>query len=215
MAGCSPSGSSNRSATWRDQITIAAIDAFRGYANGLAAALPDAVLVMDHFHTIKLANRAVDQVRRRTNNTVLGHRGRDPRCSTGGERPRADGPTRSCLPGGRPPLQHAADRRDAVIAVALDAVLAEVRALEAAPRIPLLPDPGEIIDTTADLARDPYRDPGARLHPYPLRVPTPIPLLNWTFLERATGIEPAFSAWEADVLPLNYARRVPAGAHTL
>src|SRR5579863_1293293 len=27
-------------------------------------------------------------------------------------------------------------------------------------------------------------------------------------LERATGIEPAFSAWEADVLPLNYARAV-------
>ena len=26
-------------------------------------------------------------------------------------------------------------------------------------------------------------------------------------MERATGIEPAFSAWEADVLPLNYARR--------
>jgi hypothetical protein len=25
-------------------------------------------------------------------------------------------------------------------------------------------------------------------------------------VERATGIEPAFSAWEADVLPLNYAR---------
>jgi hypothetical protein len=29
--------------------------------------------------------------------------------------------------------------------------------------------------------------------------------------ERMTGIEPAFSAWEADVLPLNYIRR---GAHT-
>ena len=39
---------------------------------------------------------------------------------------------------------------------------------------------------------------------------------TWTFgpeyvggvdgVERATGIEPAFSAWEADVLPLNYAR---------
>ena len=27
-------------------------------------------------------------------------------------------------------------------------------------------------------------------------------------MERATGIEPAFSAWEADVLPLNYARVV-------
>ena len=27
--------------------------------------------------------------------------------------------------------------------------------------------------------------------------------------ERVTGIEPAFSAWEADVLPLNYTRRDP------
>jgi hypothetical protein len=26
-------------------------------------------------------------------------------------------------------------------------------------------------------------------------------------LERVTGIEPALSAWEADVLPLNYTRR--------
>jgi hypothetical protein len=27
-------------------------------------------------------------------------------------------------------------------------------------------------------------------------------------LERMTGIEPAYSAWEADVLPLNYIRSV-------
>ena len=27
-------------------------------------------------------------------------------------------------------------------------------------------------------------------------------------LERAKGIEPSFSAWEADVLPLNYARSI-------
>ena len=34
-------------------------------------------------------------------------------------------------------------------------------------------------------------------------------LLTWAFvLERVTGIEPAFSAWEADVLPLNYTREV-------
>ena len=26
-------------------------------------------------------------------------------------------------------------------------------------------------------------------------------------MERVTGIEPAFSAWEADVLPLNYTRQ--------
>jgi hypothetical protein len=32
-------------------------------------------------------------------------------------------------------------------------------------------------------------------------------LLTWRFaLERVTGIEPALSAWEADVLPLNYTR---------
>jgi hypothetical protein len=29
-------------------------------------------------------------------------------------------------------------------------------------------------------------------------------------MERVTGIEPAFSAWEADVLPLNYTRRRPS-----
>ena len=27
-------------------------------------------------------------------------------------------------------------------------------------------------------------------------------------LERTTGIEPAFSAWEADVLPINYIRMI-------
>jgi hypothetical protein len=30
-------------------------------------------------------------------------------------------------------------------------------------------------------------------------------------VERMTGIEPALSAWEADVLPLNYIRRVASG----
>lgn len=33
-----------------------------------------------------------------------------------------------------------------------------------------------------------------------------VALTNLFTRERATGIEPAFSAWEADVLPLNYAR---------
>jgi hypothetical protein len=28
--------------------------------------------------------------------------------------------------------------------------------------------------------------------------------LTWQFVEPMTGIEPAYSAWEADVLPLNY-----------
>ena len=34
-------------------------------------------------------------------------------------------------------------------------------------------------------------------------------VLAWAFtLERVTGIEPALSAWEADVLPLNYIRKL-------
>jgi hypothetical protein len=34
-------------------------------------------------------------------------------------------------------------------------------------------------------------------------------------MERMTGIEPAYSAWEADVLPLNYTREEhhPSGYH--
>ena len=31
------------------------------------------------------------------------------------------------------------------------------------------------------------------------------------FLERVMGIEPTFLAWEANVLPLNYTREIPAG----
>ena len=41
------------------------------------------------------------------------------------------------------------------------------------------------------------------------QAPTWACCLSWGFLvERVTGIEPALSAWEADVLPLNYTRRV-------
>jgi hypothetical protein len=40
--------------------------------------------------------------------------------------------------------------------------------------------------------------------------------LTWRFaLERVTGIEPALSAWEADVLPLNYTRAHEHGLVTL
>jgi hypothetical protein len=33
-------------------------------------------------------------------------------------------------------------------------------------------------------------------------------------LERAKGIEPSYAAWEAAVLPLNYARDAPSLAET-
>ena len=60
---------------WRQLISVAAIDAFRGYATGIASCL-DAELVLDRFHVVRLANQAVDDVRRRTQQETLGHRGR-------------------------------------------------------------------------------------------------------------------------------------------
>lgn len=60
---------------WRSMIRVAAIDAFRGYATGIGACL-DAELVLDRFHVVRLANQAVDDVRRRTQQETLGHRGR-------------------------------------------------------------------------------------------------------------------------------------------
>ena len=64
-----------REQAWRDQITVAALDPFRGYAAALRAQLPDTVRVLDAFHVVKLANTAVDEVRRRVQQDTLGRRG--------------------------------------------------------------------------------------------------------------------------------------------
>lgn len=61
---------------WRAGIEVVALDPFRGYANGIREGLPDARQVVDHFHAVRLANAAVDDVRRRTQQDTLGHRGR-------------------------------------------------------------------------------------------------------------------------------------------
>lgn len=61
---------------WLDGIATAVIDPYSGYARGLAEGLPHARLVVDHFHAIRLGNQALDEVRRRTQQATLGHRGR-------------------------------------------------------------------------------------------------------------------------------------------
>jgi transposase len=61
---------------WLAGIATAVIDPYSGYARGLAEGLPQARLVVDHFHAIRLANQALDEVRRRTQQATLGHRGR-------------------------------------------------------------------------------------------------------------------------------------------
>jgi transposase len=63
---------------WLARIGTVALDPWRGYASALVAPLGHATVVVDHFHTIRLANAVVDQVRRRTQQATLGHRGRTP-----------------------------------------------------------------------------------------------------------------------------------------
>jgi transposase len=62
-------------APWRAAIRHVVIDPYQPYATAVAAQLPDARLVVDHFHVIRLANTALDEVRRRVQHTTLGHRG--------------------------------------------------------------------------------------------------------------------------------------------
>ena len=50
---------------WLAGIRTAVIDPYSGYARGLAEGLPNARLVVDHFHAVRLANQALDEVRRR------------------------------------------------------------------------------------------------------------------------------------------------------
>ena len=61
---------------WLAQVATVALDPWRGYASALVAPLGHATVVVDHFHAIRLANTVVDQVRRRTQQATLGHRGR-------------------------------------------------------------------------------------------------------------------------------------------
>jgi len=61
---------------WLAAISVAALDPYRGYANGLLAHLGHATVVVDHFHAVRLANQAIDDVRCRIQNQTTGHRGR-------------------------------------------------------------------------------------------------------------------------------------------
>lgn len=65
-----------RGDTWCAQISLATLDPAAGYRAALVEHLPNATRVVDHFHAIKLANTAIDDVRRRTQQATLGHRGR-------------------------------------------------------------------------------------------------------------------------------------------
>ena len=67
---------SGREPAWRERISVAALDPYRGYATALRTSLPHAVRVLDAFHVVRLGLDALDQVRRRVQQDALGHRGR-------------------------------------------------------------------------------------------------------------------------------------------
>jgi len=66
----------DREPDWLDGIAAVALDPHRGYHNALVGGVPAATVVVDHFHAIQLGNRCVDEVRRRVQQAVHGHRGR-------------------------------------------------------------------------------------------------------------------------------------------
>jgi transposase len=65
-----------RDPAWRAGVLAASLDPYRGYAAALRTQLPGAVRVLDSFHVTRLGFAAVDDVRRRIQQELTGHRGR-------------------------------------------------------------------------------------------------------------------------------------------
>ena len=66
----------DRGDTFRRRVEVATLDPFHGYKNAIDDQLQDATSVLDAFHVAKLGSQAVDEVRRRVQQTLTGHRGR-------------------------------------------------------------------------------------------------------------------------------------------
>jgi transposase len=65
-----------RNEAFRTGVEVATLDPFHGYKNAIDDQLDDAVAVLDAFHVVKLGTQAVDDVRRRVQQEIHGHRGR-------------------------------------------------------------------------------------------------------------------------------------------
>ena len=65
-----------QSEAWKSRISYGALDMSNVYAAVYSVILPKAAQVVDPFHVISLANRALDSVRRRVQTEQTGHRGR-------------------------------------------------------------------------------------------------------------------------------------------
>jgi transposase len=65
-----------RGEAFRQRVQVATLDPFHGYKNAIDDQLEDATSVLDAFHVVKLGGQAVDEVRRRVQQAIHGHRGR-------------------------------------------------------------------------------------------------------------------------------------------
>ena len=65
-----------RGQSFRTRVQVATLDPFHGYKNAIDDQLEDARAVLDAFHVVKLATQVVDEVRRRVQQDIHGHRGR-------------------------------------------------------------------------------------------------------------------------------------------
>ena len=61
--------------TFRNTVQVVAMDSFTGFKTAAAAAVPDAVAVMDPFHVVALVGDKLDLARQRVQHDTLGHRG--------------------------------------------------------------------------------------------------------------------------------------------
>lgn len=66
----------NADPAWLADIQVVATDLAESFRAGLSPHLDHARRVADPFHVVRVANRCLDQVRRRVQNETLGHRGR-------------------------------------------------------------------------------------------------------------------------------------------
>lgn len=65
-----------RGEEFKNGVEVATLDPFHGYKNAIDDQLEDATAVFDAFHVVKLGTQAVDEVRRRVQQEIHGHRGR-------------------------------------------------------------------------------------------------------------------------------------------
>jgi len=61
---------------WKERVRFGALDMSATYAAVYSVILPKAAQVVDPFHVVQLANRCLDEVRRRVQAEQTGHRGR-------------------------------------------------------------------------------------------------------------------------------------------